>query len=162
MMARKVRIMRPEQMSSTRASATWTTTRILRARWRSRLWLGAATFPQAGSGFDAGVFDDRDNADEEAGKQSQAEREEKHGNVDADLVDTGQAGGRDGYQGAQRSECERKADGAAGQAEDEAFNEQFAGSALPWRAEGGPDGELLTAAFYANEQQVGHVGACDE
>ena len=39
--ARKVRIMRPEQISRTRARATWTTTSTLRARCRSRLWLRA-------------------------------------------------------------------------------------------------------------------------
>src|SRR6266704_2395990 len=39
--ARKVRIIKPEQINKTSARATWTTTRTLRARCCSLLWLSA-------------------------------------------------------------------------------------------------------------------------
>ena len=57
--ARKVWIIKPEQISRTRARATCTTTSALRARWRSRPWLEASSaFAQVFMQGRAGVLDD--------------------------------------------------------------------------------------------------------
>ena len=123
---------------------------------------GASTFAEAAVQAGTGVFDDWDGADQQTGEQRETKREEKHQRVDADFVDAGQPGGSRGYQHAQRGVGESQADQASGHAKHDAFKEQFAGDATPACAESGADGELLSAALHANQQQVSHVGAGDE
>ena len=63
---------------------------------------------------------------------------------------------------AQRAKCEGKGDGAAGDAEDKTFDEQAGGDFASPRAKRGTDGDLLAAAFGADQEEVGNVGAGDK
>ena len=64
-----------------------------------------------------------------------------------------------GGEGAQGGVGEARAEGSAGEGEDQAFEQKFAGDAAPAGAEGGADGEFLAAAVGAHEEEVGDVGA---
>ena len=57
---------------------------------------------------------------------------------------------------------EHQADSASDEAEDGAFEEEFAGDAAASGAEGCAKGKFLTAAFDADEKKIGDVGADDE
>ena len=122
----------------------------------------AAAFAQAARGFYAGIFEDGNCADEHAGEKGQSEGEEQHGNVDADFMNAGQAGGCGGDEGAQSARGKAEADEAADDSDNQAFKKQFTGSSPPGCSEGGANGEFLTAAFHADEKKIGDVGAGDE
>ena len=96
------------------------------------------------------------------GEECEAEGEEEHVKVDADFMNTGKAGGCGGDEGFECGGGQAETDEAAGEANDEAFKEEFAGGAFPWCSESGADGEFLAAAFDADEQEVGDIGAGDE
>jgi hypothetical protein len=108
------------------------------------------------------VFKDREQTDHQADKEGSDQREEEYGQIDADFVKARQSGGSDGDQDAQRAECEGKGDGSAGDSEDEAFGEQAGSDFASPGAKRGTDGDLLPAAFGANEEEVGDVGAGDK
>ena len=119
-------------MSRTSASATCTIDeRLACAMAFAALAERAATFAQAAVQARAGIFEDGDGADEQAGEERETKREEQHGKIDADFVDAGQAGGRDGDQNAQCAIGEGQAEQAAGHAEDEAFKEQISPAMRP-------------------------------
>ncbi len=126
------------------------------------LAIGAAALADAGAETHARVFKNGNGAEKDAGENGDGESEEEDSAVDADFVDARDAGGGDGDEGAQTGESKPEANGAAEQTENETFEEKFAGDAIRAGAECGTDGKFLAAAFDADEEKIGDVGAGDE
>ena len=86
--AANVRIMRPEQTSSTRATATCTITSTPRVRLPlAAVADGAAASCQRCRQPWARMFRCRDDADEQAGKEREDDRKQEDGSIDSDLVE---------------------------------------------------------------------------
>ena len=122
----------------------------------------APALTNAGAEANARVLEDRNGSEEDAGENGDGESKEEGKAVDADFVDARDAGRGDGYEDAQSGKGKAQADEAAEQTENEAFEEEFAGDAVGTGAKCRADGEFLTAAFDADEEQVGDVGAGDK
>jgi len=67
--------------------------------------------------------------------------------------------GGDGRKNAQRGVSEAQTDGAAEQSKQDAFEQRSASDASAASAQRCAHGELLTAAFDADEEQVGDISA---
>src|SRR6266404_5052136 len=57
---------------------------------------------------------------------------------------------------------ETQTDGATEQSENDTFEQKIGGHAATGSAQGGAHGQLLAAAFDADEQQIGDIGASDK
>ena len=77
-------------------------------------------------------------------------------------MDAGEAGGRHRHQKAQCTISQCQPDQAAGNAEDEALQEQLGGDASPAGTQSRANRQLLTAPFNPDQQQIGNVCASDQ
>ena len=144
------------------ASATCTTTRMFRARLRSRLSLEPR--PPARSvrarrlppNLATGML-----AEEERRRQREHQRKDQHRRIERDLVQAGNAGGSDGRQHAQTSRREQQSQCAAQQPEHEALHQQLPRETSAAGAERRPDGELVMPVLRAHEHEVRDVRAGD-
>src|SRR6266550_1153042 len=109
---------------------------------------GAATLADAGAETCPGVLEDGNGSKQDAGEERNQKGEEQDRPIDADFTNAGKSRGGDG--------------GAAEQSENDAFEQKIGGDAAAARAQGGAHGQLLTASFDADEQQIGDIGAGDE
>ena len=88
--------------------------------------------------------------------------EEQHRTVDRDLVEPRQVPGGGKYERPHRQPGERERRRAAGQAEQQALEEDRARESPPAGAQGEADRELAGARLRAHEEQVGDVHAGDQ
>ena len=114
-MAWKVRIIRPDETSRTTASAICATTRVLRARWRSRPALDEpAAFLQRAGDVRRAESQHRNQPEQQARDHRQPEREQQDQRPDRDRVQARQPGRRrplerlDAGVGEQRARARRR------------------------------------------------------
>ena len=113
-----VRIISPALTSSTSAMATWATTRRLRARWRSRLTLAVRPALRRASGNPRpGIFQRRDQSEQQAREQRKSQREPERPGVEGDFAQARQIRRTNGHQEAQARIGEPDAEHAADEPE---------------------------------------------
>src|SRR5260370_21902668 len=122
----------------------------------------ATAFADAGAKAHSGVLEDGNGAKQDAGEEGNEKREKQDWRINADFTDARKPRGSHSRKNAQRAISEAHTDGAAEQAENDAFEQKIRSDASAAGAQGGADGELLTAAFDADEQQIGDIGAGDQ
>ncbi len=109
-----------------------------------------------------GELEDRQQAEEQPGNERDAEREEQHQRVDADLGGPRQSIRRIGDENAQAGVGQDEANDAARQREREALREELPRDSAPAGAERGMNREFLLPRFGPHEEQVRDVRAGDE
>src|SRR6266403_2101473 len=104
----------------------------------------------------------RDQAEENAGKEGNANGEEEHMRIDSDFFGAGQRCRQSREDCARAPFGQQQADQAAANPEDHAFGEQLADYPRRTRTERGANGELAGASGGTSQQQVGNIGASDQ
>src|SRR6185437_10598500 len=117
----------------------------------------APSFTQSGSGFDAGIFQDRNHADDHADENSQARRKKKYGYINANLVQARQSSRRGSNNQVQGAISEAQPDGAARASQHQTFQKKARHHIFAVRSQCRANGEFLSAALDAYQQQVGYV-----
>ena len=120
---------------------------------------GAATFADAGAEAHSGVLEDGNGAKQDAREKGNQKCKEQDAAINADLVNARKSRGGDGCKNAQRAVSEAQSHGAPEQSENDTFKQEIGSDACAAGAQSAANGELLTAAFDADEKQVGDVGA---
>src|ERR1700704_5754917 len=119
----------------------------------------ASALANAGAETHSGVLEDGDGTKKNTGEEGNQKREEQNAPVNANFTNARKPRGSDRGEDAQRTVGEAQADGAAEQSENDAFEEKVGSDACATGAQCGAHSQLLTAAFDADQQQVGDVGA---
>src|SRR5260370_42105805 len=122
----------------------------------------AAAFADAGAEAHPGVFEDGDGSKKHASEEGNQKRKEKDTPVNADLTDARKTGRSDGREDAQCGIGEAQSDGAAEQSENDTLDQEVSSDTRTARSQGSTNSEFLTAAFDADEQQIGNIGAGDQ
>src|SRR6266704_375961 len=122
----------------------------------------ATAFADAGAKAHSGVLEDGNGTKQDAGKERNQKREEQDAPIHADFTDARKPCGSDGRKNAQRGIGEAQTNSAAEQSEKDAFEQKIGSDARAAGTQRATDGELLTAAFDADEQQIGDIGAGDQ
>ncbi len=106
----------------------------------------------------SGVFQDRQEPEEQGRQERDTKREGQNEWIDRDLRETRERCGTDRYQEAQACVGKRDSEGSSQQGECDAFHEQVARDVGPACAQGRAHRQLSPAPLGAHEQQVGDVG----
>src|SRR6266704_6817289 len=122
----------------------------------------ATAFADAGAKAHSGVLEDGNGTKQDAGEEGNQKREEQDAPINADFTDARKPCGSDGRKNAQRGIGEAQTNSAAEQSEKDAFEEKIGSDARAAGAQRGAHRQLLTAAFDADEQQIGDIGAGDQ
>src|SRR6266571_7938777 len=123
---------------------------------------GASALADAGAETYSGVLEDGNGAKQDAGEEGNEKREKQDWRINADFTDARKPCGSDGRKNAQRGIGEAQTNSAAEQSEKDAFEQKIGSDARAAGTQRATDGELLTAAFDADEQQIGDIGAGDQ
>src|SRR5260370_36821 len=122
----------------------------------------AAGLANAGAKTHSGVLEDWDGAKQNAGEEGNQEWEEQGAPINANFTDARKSCGSEGSKNTEGGISEAQADGASEQPEKDALKQEIRSDAATARAKSGAHGQLLTAAFYTHEQQIGDVGTRDQ
>src|SRR5712664_2927813 len=120
---------------------------------------GAAALADAGAETDSGVLEDGNGSKQDAGEEGNEKCEEENAPINANFTNARKSRGGDGRKNAQRGVSEAQSDRAAKQSQNETLDQEIGGDACAACAQSGAHGEFLAAAFDADEQQIGDIGA---
>ncbi len=160
----KLRIMRPAPASRTTASAISTTTRMPGEIFAASAPAGtSAAVLERGVDVEFREAQGGGETEQESGADGDRAEVEERANVHGEVERLGLAKGTNHVvEGADAPEGERPSNGAAGDGEHQAFDEELADDSPASGAEGDADGDFAHTADGASELQIRDIGAGDE